>query len=95
MGEYKNFAISYLWHKAIADKEKARLSLGLLLENGVGIGDHSTGDYHNNLDEALDLLVDAEDRIEIIIRYYGASASSPSVENENEREPDADQSDGS
>ena len=93
MGEYKNFAISYLWHKAIADKEKARLSLDLLLENGSGIGDHSTGDYHNNLNEALDLLVDAEDRIEIIIRYYGAT--SPSVENENEGEIDADQSDGS
>jgi len=66
----KSLAISYLWHKAVADKEKARLSLELLLENGVGIGDHSTGDYHQNLDEALDLLVDAEDRLDILERDY-------------------------
>ena len=66
----KNLAVSYLWHKAIADKEKARLSLELLLNNGVGIGDHSTGDYYTNLDEALDLLVDAEDRLDILERDY-------------------------
>jgi len=33
----KNLAVSYLWHKAIADKEKARLSLELLLNNGVDV----------------------------------------------------------
>jgi hypothetical protein len=66
----KNLAVSYLWHKAVSDKEKARLSLELLLDNGVGIGDHSTDDYHKNLDEALDLLVDAEDRLDILERDY-------------------------
>jgi len=63
--------VSYLFHKAIADKDKAMLSLELLLNNGVGIGDHSTGDFHKNLDEALDLLVDATDRLEILKQYYG------------------------
>tara|TARA_R110000824_G_scaffold275423_7_gene464105 strand:+ start:750 stop:995 length:246 start_codon:yes stop_codon:yes gene_type:complete len=67
---YKKFAISYLWHKAVSDKDRARASLDLLLENGVGIGDHSTGDFHKNLDEALDMLVDAEDRMETLEQYY-------------------------
>jgi hypothetical protein len=64
--EVKNYAISYLYHKAIADQEKAKLSLELLTNNAAGIGDHSTGDFHQNLDEALDLLVDALDRLEVL-----------------------------
>ena len=66
----KKYGISYLFHKAIADKEKANLSLELLLNRSAGIGDHSTGDFHNNLDEALDLLVDAEDRLDILTTRY-------------------------
>ena len=73
-GEY---AVSYLFHKAVADKEKANLSLELLLNNSVGIGDHSTGDFHNNLDEALDLLVDAEDRLELLGKRYPHLMDSP------------------
>ena len=46
------------------------LSLNLLLNNGVGIGDHSTGDFYQNLDEALDILVDAKDRLEILEERY-------------------------
>jgi hypothetical protein len=41
-----------------------------LLDNGVGIGDHSTGDFYSNLDEALDILVDALDRLEVLGAYY-------------------------
>ena len=70
MENVKEHCISYLFHKAIADKEKAKMSLELLMNKPVGIGDHSTGDFHNNLDEALDLLVDAEDRLELIEKYY-------------------------
>ncbi len=58
--------------KALTDKAKAELSLELLLEKAVGIGDHSTGDFYENLDEALDTLVDAIDRLEVIEKYYGA-----------------------
>ena len=67
--------VNYLFYKAMADKDKAMLSLELLLNNAVGIGDHSTGDFHKNLDEALDLLVDAEDRLEILDKYYGDNKS--------------------
>jgi hypothetical protein len=72
----KELGISYLWHKAISDKEKARLSLELLLENGVGIGDHSTGDFYKNLDEALDLLVDSNDRLGMLETCYGEGDAS-------------------
>jgi len=68
--DVRNYAISYLWHKAIADQEKAKLSLELLTNNAAGIGDHSTGDFHQNLDEALDLLVDATDRLEALGELY-------------------------
>ena len=66
----KNLAISYLWHKAVSDQEKAKLSLELLTNNAVGIGDHSTEDFHKNLDEALDVLVDARDRLELLEKLY-------------------------
>ena len=66
----KNKAIEYLWNKAEMDMSKAELSLDLLLNNAVGIGDHSTGDFHQNLDEALDILVDAKDRLEILKERY-------------------------
>jgi len=67
----KELAVSYLKSKAFSDRDKALMSLRLLTENAVGIGDHSTGDFYKNLDEALDLLVDAEDRIEILDKYFG------------------------
>jgi hypothetical protein len=36
----------------------------------VGIGDHSTGDYYKNAEEALTLLVDAEDKLEALDKYF-------------------------
>ena len=70
MSDVKNFAVSYLWHKAISDQEKARLSLELLTNDAVGIGDHSTEDFHKNLDETLDAVVDARDRLELLEELY-------------------------
>ena len=62
--------IAYLHNKAQADKDKALGSLNLLLDNAVGIGDHSTDDFYSNLDEALNGLVDAEDRLEVLNIYF-------------------------
>ena len=59
-----------MFNKAKADKAKALMSLSLLLDNAVGIGDHSTGDFHANLDEALNILVDAKDRLEVLQEYF-------------------------
>jgi hypothetical protein len=38
--------------QATAEKFKALTSLRLLMQHPAGIGDHSTADYHKNLDEA-------------------------------------------
>ncbi len=55
---------------AEADKAKALLSLELLGEKAVGIGDHSTEDFYKNAEEALNSLVDADDRISTLDKYF-------------------------
>jgi|TARA_R110001592_G_scaffold89449_5_gene263091 hypothetical protein len=65
---------------AEADKTKALLSLELLTNNAVGIGDHSTGDFYKNAEEALIMLVDADDRLATLEKYF----SQPSKEVINE-----------
>lgn len=58
-----------LYTSAIADKAKAQLTLELLEKNPAGIGDHSTKDFYENAEEALSMLVDADDRISAIDKY--------------------------
>jgi hypothetical protein len=55
---------------AEADKAKAFLSLDLLGNKAVGIGDHSTEDFYKNADEALTILVDADDKLEALEKYF-------------------------
>jgi len=55
---------------ALADKSKALLSLELLSNNAVGIGDHSTEDFYKNAEEALAMLVDADDRLAALEKYF-------------------------
>jgi len=62
--------ITMLRSSAIADKARAKLSLDLLGDKGVGIGDHSTGDFYKNAEEALIMLVDADDRLAALDKYY-------------------------
>lgn len=54
---------------AEADKQKALLSLDLLNNKAVGIGDHSTEDFYKNAEEALQMLVDADDRLGAVEKY--------------------------
>lgn len=54
---------------AEADKAKALLTLELLNNKAVGIGDHSTEDFYKNAEEALQMLVDADDRIKTVKTY--------------------------
>jgi len=56
---------------AEADKAKALLTLELLEKHPAGIGDHSTKDFYQNAEEALQMLVDADDRLEAIEKYFG------------------------
>ena len=55
---------------AEADKSKALLSLELLGNKAVGIGDHSTEDFYKNANEALITLVDADDKLEALEKYF-------------------------
>jgi len=55
---------------AEADKAKALLSLDLLGNKATGIGDHSTEDFYNNAEEALVKLVDADDRLNTLDKYF-------------------------
>ncbi len=62
--------VDMLRTSAEADKAKALLSLELLGNKAVGIGDHSTGDFYKNAEEALVMLVDADDRLEALSKYF-------------------------
>ena len=62
----------YTMLKTMAEAEiaKAKMSLKLLGEHPVGIGDHSTEDFYKNADEALAKLAEAEDKLECLERNY-------------------------
>tara|TARA_R110000744_G_scaffold353025_1_gene459290 strand:- start:153 stop:374 length:222 start_codon:yes stop_codon:yes gene_type:complete len=62
--------LKMLTTSAEADKAKALLSLNLLGQKAVGIGDHSTGDFYKNAEEALIMLVDADDRLNTLKIYF-------------------------
>lgn len=66
----KTKVISALKLQALADREKAFMSLDLLENQGVGIGDHTANDFLADATESLRLLADAEDRLEMIEKYF-------------------------
>ena len=59
-----------LHSSTLADKAKALLTLESLEKNPAGIGDHSTEDFYKNAEEALAMLVDADDRLAAIDKYF-------------------------
>tara|TARA_Y100000593_G_C4287594_1_gene326396 strand:- start:68 stop:292 length:225 start_codon:yes stop_codon:yes gene_type:complete len=66
----KSKVIRALRAQAIADKEKALMALDLLENQAVGIGDHTSEDFMKDATDALNLLADADDRLETIERYF-------------------------
>ena len=67
----KSRVISALKAQALADKEKALMALVLLENQAVGIGDHTANDFLKDATESLNLLAEADDRLEIIEKYFG------------------------
>jgi len=65
--------IDMLRTNALAEKSKALLTLDLLGNKGAGIGDHSTGDFYKNAEEALSMLVDADDKLSTLTKYFPQS----------------------
>ena len=64
-----------LMSQAVSEKDKALLTLNILSEHPAGIGDHSTDDFYKNANEALVMLVDANDKIIILEKYFSNSKS--------------------
>jgi|TARA_B100000424_G_scaffold141712_1_gene107688 hypothetical protein len=60
----------FLKSEAEADKNKALASIQLLTNHPAGIGDHSTKDYWDNCNEALRLLASADERLEVLEKYF-------------------------
>jgi hypothetical protein len=68
MSEFR--VIKALRAQAVAEREKALMSLELLTEHAVGIGDHTSNDFFKDAQEALQRLVDADDHLETLNRYF-------------------------
>jgi hypothetical protein len=67
----KSKVIEALTAQANADKAKAMMALDLLENQAVGIGDHTVNDFMKDATEALELLTDADDRLETLDKYWG------------------------
>ena len=66
----KRELLNMLKTSAEADKSKSLLTLNFLSEHPAGIGDHSTEDFYKNAEEALMMLVDADDRLKALKKYF-------------------------
>jgi len=65
----KERILKMLVAKATEKREKALTSLELLMDNSVGIDDHSTGDFYKNIEESFSSLIDADDMLETLKKY--------------------------
>jgi hypothetical protein len=68
--QYKENLYQMLISDSMAKAKKAVLTLDLMTNSAVGIGDHSTDDFYNNVKDAIKSLTDAEDEIETINNYF-------------------------
>ena len=59
-----------LKNSAKADRDRALLSLELLGNEPVGVGDHTSKDLWDDAETALALLESAESRLEALERHY-------------------------
>lgn len=66
----KNRLIKALRAKAYAERESALMSLQLMTENAVGIGDHTANDFINDGTIALQRLIDAEDALDTLEKFF-------------------------
>ena len=73
MGRIDTRIYEMLKTKAASEKAKALLTLELLNTQPAGIGDHSTEDFYKNAEEALMMLVDANDKLETLEGLYANS----------------------
>ena len=51
------------------------MALDLLENQAVGIGDHTANDFLKDANEALELLTDADDKLETINTYFNEESN--------------------
>lgn len=68
MAEFR--VIRALRAQALAEKEQALMTLELLTQNAVGIGDHTANDFFKDAEIALQRLVDADDKLGALEQYF-------------------------
>lgn len=73
---HKKYALKFLERKLQADYAAAKMSLELLFVKGVGVGEHSTKDFADNLIEALEQLDHAESMLETLQAHYDVACGS-------------------
>jgi len=66
----KSKVLEALTAQAEADIVKAIMVLDLLENQAIGIGDHTANDFLADATEALNLLAEADDRLEAIKNYF-------------------------
>ena len=71
----KSKVIEALTAQAEADRMKALMALDLLENQAVGIGDHTVNDFMKDATEALELLTDADDRLDALDKYFSNNPS--------------------
>lgn len=72
----KDFLHQMLHSHYKAQVNKALLSLELLQNHAVGIGDHSTEDFYKNAIEALSMLDDAKGKLATLDEWYRSTQDS-------------------
>ena len=71
----KSRIIEALTAQAEADRVKALMALDLLENQAVGIGDHTANDFFKDATEALNLLAEADDRLDALDKYFSNNPS--------------------
>ena len=71
----KSKVIEALTAQAEADRIKALMALDLLENQAVGIGDHTANDFLTDATEALNLLAEADDRLDALDKYFSNNPS--------------------
>lgn len=62
--------IKALIAQAKSEREQGKMALELLVENPVGIGDHTANDIFKDAEIALDRIIQAEEKLKMLQNLY-------------------------
>ena len=64
--------IKSLLHKAESEKAQALAALEILIHQAAGIGEHTIQGLFEDAEKALEMLANAEDKLEMIEKYLNS-----------------------